>query len=75
MTVSAWTSPLKILADGDAARQATDQACADGSVDDLHVGARRALFENILVRTAMTEDTAAPYVRAVAFEAVTALAR
>jgi hypothetical protein len=71
MTVSAWTSAQNILAEATPRGKASDEDCADAAVDDLHVGADVRLFENILVRTAMTADTAAPYVRAVAFEAVT----
>jgi hypothetical protein len=71
MTVSAWTSSEAILAEATPRGEASDADCASAALDDLHAGEDVRLYDGILVRTAMTATTAAPYVSAVAFEEVT----
>jgi hypothetical protein len=70
MTVSSWNSASE-LAHAVPRGKDSNANCAAAALDDLHVGNDFTLHGTIQIRTAMTNTTAAPYVHAVAFTAIT----
>ena len=70
MTMSGWTQ-AGALAHTVPRGKGSDANCAAAALNDLHVGSDYHLHGTIQIRTAMTTNTAQPYVHAVAFEEIT----